>query len=265
MATCRMLQCCRCNGSRCCKNCSCVKAGRVCVDCLPRKRLGCLNPHATTSTQLFQTPPSGSEATTTVISRTTTALPHNQDRSHEEAPTSPRTSLLHTDLMPTTIDNGRTSDLPAFTPISNPDFRWGELNSTTFTNFLDTAYKETVHWKNLFEIHVPQENAGKSFTNELACLFMAFASGSALETIATAVLPHLVLQKPYRNSTSKDHIACLERSIKLWGEGNTRTAQRGNGYSSDSLAFTYVVVSNSWHVPLPTECFKEKRKPLYNC
>ena len=38
-----MVQCCRCNGSGLCKNCSCVKAGKACVDCLPSKRQRCSN------------------------------------------------------------------------------------------------------------------------------------------------------------------------------------------------------------------------------
>ena len=127
-----MRQCCRCNGSGRCKNCSCVKAGRACVDCLRRKRHGCLNPHMSTSIGLFQMSTSGSEAITTVTSCTTTALPHNLDRSYGEIPTSPRTAFPHTDLMPTTA---RTGDLPAFTPASDPEFRWGSkmaLPSPTF-------------------------------------------------------------------------------------------------------------------------------------
>ena len=83
------------------------------------------------------------------------------------------------------------------------------------------AYTEIVHWKNLFK--VPLGNVGKSFVAELSRLYNAFASGSALELIAlmaAIVLPILVLQSPHHRSRVKEHIACLERRLKLWKAGN---------------------------------------------
>ena len=38
-----MVQCCRYNGSGLCKNCSCVEAGKACLDSLPSKRQRCSN------------------------------------------------------------------------------------------------------------------------------------------------------------------------------------------------------------------------------
>ena len=38
--------------------------------------------------------------------------------------------------------------------------------------------------------------------------------------MATIVLPILVLQIPYRRSKVKDHIACLERRLKAWKDGD---------------------------------------------
>ena len=35
--------CCRCNGSGRCINCHCAKSGKLCVDCLPSRRVGCRN------------------------------------------------------------------------------------------------------------------------------------------------------------------------------------------------------------------------------
>ena len=79
-----------------------------------------------------------------------------------------------------------------------------------------------LHWRmNCFKI--PHGNAGKSFTSELARLFLAFATGSALESVtlkAAAVLPPLLLQKSHWKSKSRDHISCLERWMKLWEEGD---------------------------------------------
>ncbi len=74
---------------------------------------------------------------------------------------------------------------------------------------------------NYFE--VPYGNVGKSFVSELARLFKAFAIGSALESIAlkaATVMPILLLQKPSRNSKTKDHMACLERRLRTWKEGD---------------------------------------------
>ena len=60
---------------------------------------------------------------------------------------------------------------------------------------LNAAYAEAVHWKmNLFK--VPYGKAGKSFVSELARLFKAFATGSALESIglkAATLMPILLL------------------------------------------------------------------------
>ncbi len=105
--------------------------------------------------------------------------------------------------------------------MANPEFIWGDQDSTNFTNSLETAYEETVHWrKNCFRI--PRGNTGKSFVHEMARMFNAFATGSALESVAlraATVLPLLVLQKSHRNSKPKEHAACLERRMKLWEEG----------------------------------------------
>ena len=133
----------------------------------------------------------------------------------------PRPELLPT-IEHTDSDQDRLPDLPVFKPHANPEFSWGALDSSRFSTVLETAYDETVHWrKNCFKI--PHGNAGKSFVNELARLFQAFATGSALESVAlkaAMTLPPLLLQKPHRNSKTKTLIACLERRMKLWEEGD---------------------------------------------
>ena len=106
----------------------------------------------------------------------------------------------------------RANDLPEFEPMTYPIFTWGTLESSEFTGLLDTAFDEVVHWKrNCFR--VPHGNAGKVFTKELACLFHAFATGSALESVAlkaASALPLLLLQKPFPKSKQRDRIFCLE-------------------------------------------------------
>ena len=59
--------------------------------------------------------------------------------------------------------------------------------------------------------------------HELSRLYNAFADGSALESIAlmaSFVLPILVLQNPHKRSKTKEHIACLERRLKVWHNGD---------------------------------------------
>ena len=106
--------------------------------------------------------------------------------------------------------------------MADPVFTWGELDSTQFTDNLNAAFAEAVHWKmNLFK--VPYGKAGKSFVSELARLFKAFATSSALESVAlkaATLMPILLLQKPARKSKAKDHITCLERRLDTWREGD---------------------------------------------
>ena len=218
-----MCQCCRCNGSGCCKNCLCVKAGNACIDCLPSKRQTCSNQPIQSLQSLPTGNPPSSQSTATSISVSRPSSPHNYDLDESQ----PLKSERHSLLMPTTEDlthDGlvEVSNLPDFNHMANPEFIWGELESTSFTKSLESAYKETVHWrKNSFRI--PQGKAGKSFIYELARLFQAFTTGSALESVAlkaATVLPLLLLQKSHHNFKSKDHVACLERRMKLWEEGN---------------------------------------------
>ena len=115
------------------------------------------------------------------------------------------------------------SQLPTFSPVAEPVFTWGSCDSaTTFINSLNATYDEIVHWKpNLFR--VPFGRAGKAFVSELATLYRAFATSSAMESIAmkaTIVLPILLLQKPSRKSKAKDHSACLERRLSKWHGGD---------------------------------------------
>lgn len=87
---------------------------------------------------------------------------------------------------------------------------------------INDAYSQIVHWKhNLFMI--PSGAQGKRFVGELARLFNAFASESALEAFAikaAMTMPALLLQKPSTKSKSIDHVNCLRRRIALWEKGD---------------------------------------------
>ena len=103
--------------------------------------------------------------------------------------------------------------------MADPVFTWGEYDSGHFSDTINAAYAEVVHWKlNLFKVPF-----GKAFVSELARLFKAFATGSALESIAlkaATLLPLLLLQKPTRKSKASDHTTCLERRLCSWLKGD---------------------------------------------
>ena len=114
------------------------------------------------------------------------------------------------------------SELPEFLPAMEPPFIWGPSVSVTFMNSLIAAYSAVVHWRpNLFK--VPFGKVGKPFVSELARLFKAFASSSAMESVAmkaAIVLPTLLLQKPSFKSKVKEHSVCLDRRLNTWLNGD---------------------------------------------
>ena len=79
-----------------------------------------------------------------------------------------------------------------------------------------------MHWTpNLFK--VPYGNIGKQFVSEIARLYNAFASHSAMEVIAlkaAVVMPLLLLQKPAINTKAKDLRTCLQRRLNTWLDGD---------------------------------------------
>ncbi len=107
--------------------------------------------------------------------------------------TPPDTPATQTHLSPT-IGHPPPS-LPTFVPLANSNFMWGEIDAAQFQETLKKAYDEVVHWrKNCFKL--PLGNVGKSLVAELARLYNAFATGSALESIALMATTLLALQKP---------------------------------------------------------------------
>ena len=94
------------------------------------------------------------------------------------------------------IYNSNHSNLPAY-----PDFQeyqgfvWGSVDGTTFTNKINAAYDEVIHW-----------------------VFRAYAESSSMEIIAlmaAMTLPILLLQKPHHTSKVEVHIKCIELRLSL--------------------------------------------------
>ena len=113
-------------------------------------------------------------------------------------------------------------DLPPFTTLSAPNFRWGDIDGAAFSVKVDKAYEEAVHWKrNLFE--VPKGKVGAEFVRELSRLLDAYSDATALESMAlkaSMILPLLLLQRPHPRSKPKDHTRCLGDRMTKWLKGD---------------------------------------------
>ena len=203
-----MVVCCKCSRSGLCRNCACVKAGKLCQSCLPSRLSKCLN---------FS--PETHHVKILCLYQHLYLLQHKQHLCLLPVPT-PMPSTTTTQIAINSVIDLNSFDLPDFTAITKPTFVWGELDAKTFSKSISDAYKEVVHWRiNLFS--VPSGNKGKAFVFELARLFKAYAEATAFESIALeaiTVLSILALQKPHRKSKSKEHVTCLERRFKKLGE-----------------------------------------------
>ena len=112
-------------------------------------------------------------------------------------------------------------DLPPFTALSVPNFRWGDIDGAAFSSKVNKAYEAAVHWKRNLEI--PRGRVGTEFVREISRLIVAYSGASALESVtlkASMILPHLLLQRPHSRSRSKDHIRCLGDRMAKWQNGD---------------------------------------------
>ena len=104
-------------------------------------------------------------------------------------------------------------------PVNEP-FYWNEKPGKTFVNELNNAYDKIVYWrKNLFLLLTGA--AGESFINEMTRMINAWVYDTPIKDIALKalhVMPALMLQKPSKNSKSKDHLKSLERRFEIWTE-----------------------------------------------
>ena len=126
------MSCCKCNRSGRCRNCSCVKGGKICQGCLPQRLGHCAN----------VTPP---------LQR----LPHEASI----APTAPTVdeivAMPSSDVLSKSVDESHpnidvTWPPPALQP---PNFMWGSCNGEAFCTKVNLAYEEVVHWRrNLFQV-----------------------------------------------------------------------------------------------------------------
>ena len=100
---------------------------------------------------------------------------------------------------------------------------WGNLSFDDLQQVINATYEEIVFWKkNLFKL--PSGSAGKRYIRETTRLIDVWnANAAPMNNIALKlimVMPTLLLQKPFKNSSSKQHTEYLIRRMNLWEKGD---------------------------------------------
>ena len=128
---------------------------------------------------------------------------------------------------PLTSTADKITMLPPVIPPKPPEpskitNKWGERDSIFVEAAINEIYEEIVFWrKNLFML--PTGRAGKSFIDEMEKLLNTWVDNTAMKDIALKaimIMPSLLLQKPSKDSKSRDHLKALERRIELWQAAN---------------------------------------------
>ena len=192
-----MPTCCSCMSNGRCVRCTCVNVGGRCSDCRPSRT----NPQ-----RCENLPTANASCSITDLNNESTLSQQNE---------------------PNQSQNSRTmhpvrGHLPDFKPMSAANFKWGAADGLAFTQAIDRAYAEIVHWRrNIFLL--PSGKAGRDFIRELSRLFLSYAESKPMERIAikdAMTMPSLLLQKPDITSKAKDHVKCLERRLHQWFSGD---------------------------------------------
>ena len=105
---------------------------------------------------------------------------------------------------------------------TNPDAVWGSHTYVDLNVIVSAVYEEIVKWKkNLFKL--PSGNAGKNYIQELTRLIEIWnADSKPMSDIAiklSMIMPAILLQKPSRKSTAKQHGEYLRKRLDLWKNG----------------------------------------------
>ena len=97
------------------------------------------------------------------------------------------------------------------------EYPWSKTGNTISSNTINIIYDKVVFWrKNLFLL--PSGSCGKRYVEETIRLLNEWIHGSPLNGIsfkAVMLMPNLLLQKPSKNSKSKDYQLALERRLEL--------------------------------------------------
>ena len=175
-----MPPCCRCNGSGRCLNCACVKAGKICTNCLPHRRGKCSN-------------------------RATHPPPPPPPARVSDSPQRPP-SCGFPEFVPiaTGVFTWGEVDSSAFsTSIKAAYSEVVNWKRNIFTVPSGTHGKRFVN-----------ELA------RLIRAYADASAMEGVALYAAMVMPALLLQRPHRTSKTRDHRACLERRLPLWEAGD---------------------------------------------
>ena len=100
--------------------------------------------------------------------------------------------------------------------------KWGDLKGEELQKVVDSAFLEVARWKrNIFML--PTGKVGEDFIEEVTTLFKHFNDSSPFESISftlISIIMPLLLQKPTKNSKSKEHVRYLEKRLYLWRKGH---------------------------------------------
>ena len=80
-------------------------------------------------------------------------------------------------------DQNNRNPCPFMEDVMPCNFQWGRINGEVFSQQITRSYEEIVKWKRNFFL-VPSGKVGKSFIQELARLYQAYADESPLECIS---------------------------------------------------------------------------------
>ena len=99
---------------------------------------------------------------------------------------------------------------------------WGNRTLENLIEVTNKIYNQVVFWrKNLFKL--PSGAAGKNYIRETTRLIESWIAEGNVSPVAlklVMIMPALLLQKPSRKSTSKQHTEYLSKRLDLWSEGN---------------------------------------------
>ena len=210
------MACCICNRSGCCRNCNCVKNGSLYRGCIPQRLEKCVN-------TLYTPPP---------FDQTSTSPQFTENSSTGRRSSSPSPHFL---------DTGNATSRPGSTPVPSHPI----ADSLSYPSRVPETPPPCLSAPELLPSLSAPEPLLRLTTPEsplelstgaqtilplssplwIQYMLRSFIgnqtfSRSALECIAAVVLPILMLQKPSTKSKAKKHIACLERRLKMWQEGD---------------------------------------------
>ena len=224
-----MPQCCRCNGYGHCKGCVCVRNGDVCTNCTPSRSGMCENFQLMSTTDQLNmitnatnrnTPPQTQEVPLSLS--TTLGLGRGERNSHElDLNRSGRSATMALSQQMNTTTPQEREEKNSDENIQL-DFTWMVVNSTVFCQQVTAAYCEVMHWRrNIFL--VPNRKSRHSFYKRIdqgfcRCLHPRTHCSQSMHSLTMSATTKATCSKQ-----SKEHLAHLERRMKLWLKGDITT------------------------------------------